>query len=95
MTLTLNRLAWFQQLRIGQYGHPFMLYKLRTLRGELNEFGLETEDTHAFGRWIRKTHVDEWPQLLNILKGEMSFVGPRPDLPGYADELQGEERLIL
>ncbi|WP_115461537.1 sugar transferase [Winogradskyella aurantiaca] len=95
MAISLNRWAWFQQLRIGQYGRPFTLYKLRTLRGELHEFGLETEDTNSLGRWVRNTHIDEWPQLLNILKGDMSFVGPRPDLPGYADTLHGEDRLIL
>lgn len=80
--------GFFTQVRIGQYGKPFLIYKLRTLHSKTNE-------TSFWGRMLRKTKLDELTQLLNILKGQMTFVGPRPDLPGYADELVGADQIIL
>jgi lipopolysaccharide/colanic/teichoic acid biosynthesis glycosyltransferase len=80
--------GFFTQVRIGQYGKPFLIYKLRTLHSKTNKSSL-------WGRMLRKTKLDEIPQLLNILKGQMTFVGPRPDISGYADKLAGAERIIL
>ena len=76
----------FIQKRIGQYGHPFYIYKLKTMHdGKVTKIGT----------FLRKFKIDELPQLINILKGEMSVVGPRPDLPGYYDQLIGGDRNVL
>lgn len=76
----------FTQSRIGQFGKPFTIYKLQTM--------IDGKVTRI-GKFLRKTKIDELPQLINILKGEMSFVGPRPDIPGYYDKLQGDDRRVL
>lgn len=78
----------FTQQRIGLYAKPFIIYKFRTLNAV-------THQKSSIGHWMRKTKLDELPQLFNILKGDMSLVGPRPDIPGYYDKLQGEYRNIL
>ena len=78
----------FLQKRIGQAGRPFIIFKIKTLNDT-------TQHVSAFGRFLRKTKIDELPQLFNILNGSMSFVGPRPDVPGYADLLTGTDRIIL
>jgi len=91
--------GFFLQTRIGKEGKPFRIIKLRTMR---DRPGLNTDVTTAhdpritkLGRLLRRAKIDELPQLINILLGQMSFVGPRPDVPGYADRLRGEDRIIL
>lgn len=78
----------FLQKRIGQFGKIFTILKIKTVHPI-------TEEISAFSNFLRRTKLDELPQLFNILKGEMSFVGPRPDIPGYYDKLEGDQRLIL
>jgi lipopolysaccharide/colanic/teichoic acid biosynthesis glycosyltransferase len=78
----------FFQKRIGQYGKPFTIFKIKSMRTGVSHLS-------PFGAFLRKTKLDELPQLFNILLGQMSFVGPRPDIAGYYDALQGEERKIL
>ena len=78
----------FRQERIGRYGKVFIIYKFRTYHSV-------THTKSPVGNWMRKYKLDELPQLFNILQGEMSLVGPRPDIPGYYDSLQGDDRKVL
>ena len=70
---------------------------MKTGSGNNNMFVTTANDNRIlpFGKWLRKTKLDEIVELVNVLKGEMSFVGPRPDVEGYADKLEGEDRKIL
>lgn len=78
----------FLQKRVGQEAKLFTIIKAKTMR--------EPKKTiSAIGDFLRNSKLDELPQLFNIFAGQMSFVGPRPDLPGFADKLQGEDRVIL
>ena len=85
----------FLQKRVGQHGKLFHIYKIRTLRKEEHVLGQLDLSATRFGKFLRRYKLDELPQIFNVLFGSMSFVGPRPDLQGFADELKGEDTIIL
>ncbi len=89
----------FKQRRVGQHGHLFTIYKFRTMdskpRQGVSVAAYEQNRITPLGAKLRKYKIDELPELWNVLKGDMSFVGPRPDVPGYADRLQGDDREML
>lgn len=87
----------YVQERIGQDGKPFKLIKFRTMHGDEKSpiAASELNRITRVGRWLRRTKIDELPELLNIFVGDMSFVGPRPDVAGYADKLEGDDRRML
>ncbi len=79
----------FTQKRVGQFGKTFTIFKIKSMKlGHENSIS-------SFGNFIRKYKLDELPQFLNVLLGQMSIVGPRPDVIGYADALKGKDRIIL
>lgn len=78
----------FKQIRVGRHGQPFTLYKLRTMKAHRDSLSVTASDDvrmTQIGRFLRKTKLDEFPELWNVLVGEMSLVGPRPEVPRYVD----------
>jgi len=90
---------FYQQIRIGKNAKPFKIFKIRTMKeGSENDGSVSVYDDSRimpFGKWLRESKIDTLFELVNVFIGDMSFVGPRPDVPGYADKLEGDDRRIL
>lgn len=89
---------FFLQKRIGRGAKAFNIIKFRTMKINNDNITVTVSDDNRItrvGKYLRKTKIDELPEILNVLFGQMSFVGPRPDVKGYADKLKGENRKIL
>ena len=92
--------VFFKHRRIGLNGIPFLMYKFRTMVASAATIGpgiTYHEDTRitALGQLLRKTKLDELPQMINVWRGEMSFVGPRPEVPNYVKHYTSEQQKVL
>ena len=92
--------VFFKHRRIGLNGIPFLMYKFRTMVASAASIGpgiTYHEDTRitALGQLLRKTKLDELPQMINVWRGEMSFVGPRPEVPNYVKHYTSEQQKVL
>jgi lipopolysaccharide/colanic/teichoic acid biosynthesis glycosyltransferase len=84
--------VWFGQQRLGRGGTPFRLWKFRTLAGDGPDVVPGNDPRHRrLGRWLRRTRLDELPQLWNVLCGDMALVGPRPEVPGNLAAVPADE----
>ncbi|HXH25797.1 MAG TPA: sugar transferase [Vicinamibacterales bacterium] len=95
--LAIGRPVIYRQVRVGRFGAPFLLYKLRTMSGAGGPLVTTDGDARVgrIGRILRRSKLDEVPQLWNVLKGEMSIIGPRPEVPRFVAHYTRAERAIL
>lgn len=96
--------VFYMATRTGRYGKPFKMFKIRSMKVNAPDIRLPDGSTYngkddprvtRFGRFARKTSIDEVPQVINVIKGDMSFIGPRPDTPIYLDKYTEDEKIIL
>lgn len=92
--------VFYRQTRIGKDGKEFQIYKFRKMHEDVGDSGLNLTTTNdprltRIGAWLRKTKIDELPQALNVLKGDMAVVGPRPETPNYVEIYTPEQRQVL
>lgn len=96
--------VFYMAERTGRFGIPFQMFKLRSMKVNAPDIRLADGSTYngeddprvtKFGKFARKTSIDELPQILNILKGDMSYIGPRPDTPMYLEKYTDEEKKVL
>jgi len=92
--------VFYRQIRIGKDGRPFRIFKFRTMVNNADKSGVtstKSDDVRItkMGKFIRKYNLDELAQFINVLRGEMSIVGPRPEIPYYVNMFTEEEKIIL
>jgi lipopolysaccharide/colanic/teichoic acid biosynthesis glycosyltransferase len=92
--------VFYRGVRVGRHGRPFRVFKFRTMRVDAEEVGgpsTAADDPRItrLGRWLRKSKIDELPELFNVVVGDMSLIGPRPEVERYVRLMSDEERVIL
>jgi len=92
--------VFYRQIRVGKNNKDFKIYKFRTMQIGADKLGLLTIGNNdsritKFGYYLRKYKIDEWPQLINVLLGNMSFVGPRPEVREYVNYYNTDQKQVL